>query len=67
MNDQETKLRHKGFEGTAEVCLASNCLHGAVRNALCLLTYEGQTVPELRENFKAEVERYIAYIKGGER
>ena len=57
-------LRYKGFEGTAEVSLQDDCLHGKVVGAFCLLTYEAQTVPELKLNFVEAVDRYIDFIKG---
>lgn len=56
-------LRYKGFEGTAEVSLADDCLHGKVVGAFCLLTYEAQTVQELKLNFIEAVDRYINFIK----
>lgn len=55
------KLTHKGFTGSLEVSLEDGCLIGRVMFIDDLITYEGDTVPELTINFKSAVDRYLAY------
>ncbi len=53
---------HKGFTGTIEVDEAGNCLRGrilAIRHDGDI-TYTGNTVPTLRENFHKAVDSFIA-------
>ena len=58
-----SKLTHKGFTGSFEVSLEDDCIIGRVMFIDDIITYEGATVPELTLNFKAAVERYLAYCK----
>lgn len=53
-------LRHQGYQGSIEVSLEDGCLHGRILFIDDLITYEGDTVPELGANFAASVERYLA-------
>jgi predicted HicB family RNase H-like nuclease len=57
------KLAHEGFTGSYEVSLEDCCLIGKVLFIDDIITYEGETVPELTANFQAAVDRYIAYCK----
>jgi predicted HicB family RNase H-like nuclease len=57
-------LKYKGFHGTYEIDPDKECLHGQIVGAFCLLTYEAQTVAELKLNFIEVVEGYINFIKG---
>ena len=57
-------LQYKGFHGTYKIDPEKECLYGQVVGAFCLLTYEAQTVPELKLNFIEAVDRYIDFIKG---
>lgn len=56
-------LHHKGYTGTAEMSVADGCMHGQLLHIDDLITYSGQTVPELVAEFKAAVEDYLAYCK----
>lgn len=57
------KLTHKGFTGSFEVSLEDGCLIGRVLFIDDMITYEGETVPELTANFEAAVDRYLAHCK----
>lgn len=57
------KLTHKGFNGSFEVSLEDGCLIGRVLFIDDIITYEGETVPELTANFEAAVDRYLAHCK----
>jgi predicted HicB family RNase H-like nuclease len=57
------KLLHKGFTGSCEVSLEDGCVIGRVLFIDDILTYEGETVAELKANFEAAVDRYLAHCK----
>lgn len=55
-------MSYKGYIGSIEVSEEDNCLFGKVQ-ALphdTLISYEGQTVSELREDFHGAVDDYLA-------
>lgn len=54
-------LRHKGYSGSVEVSLEDDCLHGRLLHIDDLITYGGSTVAELRAEFEAAVDDYLAY------
>lgn len=56
----EATLRHKDYRGSVEVSIEDGCLHGRVLFIDDMVTYEGETVPELQANFAASVDRYLA-------
>lgn len=58
-----SKLSHKGFTGSFEVSLEDGCLIGRVLFIDDIITYEGETVPELTSNFEAAVDRYLAHCR----
>lgn len=58
-----TKLTHKGFTGSGEMSLEDDCLIGRVLFIDDIITYEGATVGELMENFRAAVDHYLDYCK----
>lgn len=58
-------MNYKGYIGSIEVNEADNCLYGKVL-ALpydTMITYEGETVAELREDFHGAVDDYLAHCK----
>lgn len=58
-------MNYKGYMGSIEVSVEDNCLFGKVL-ALphdTMITYEGETVAELREDFHDAVDNYLAYCK----
>lgn len=55
-------MNYRGYIGSIEVSEDDNCLYGKVL-ALphdTMITYEGQTVSELREDFHGAVDDYLA-------
>jgi predicted HicB family RNase H-like nuclease len=55
-----TLLKHKGYIGSVEVSLGDACLHGKILFIQDIVTYEGQTVSELKQAFVEAVEDYLA-------
>ena len=58
-------LRYKGFIGSIEAELNENTLYGKVLglDKGTLVTYEGETLSELKEDFANAVDDYIAHCK----
>lgn len=58
-------MKYKGYIGSIEVSEEDNCLFGKVL-ALphdTMITYEGNTVTELRDDFHGAVDDYLIYCK----
>lgn len=58
-------LNYKGYVGSIEVSDEDNCLFGKVLDLPkdTMISYEGETVSELKEDFKGAVDDYIAYCE----
>jgi len=58
-------LRYKGFIGSIEAELEDNTLYGKVLGLEkgTLVTYQGQTLTELKEDFMNAVDDYIDHCK----
>ena len=58
-------LRYKGFIGSIEAELEDNTLYGKVLglDKGTLVTYEGQTLAELKNDFMNAVDDYIAHCE----
>ncbi|MDR5170707.1 type II toxin-antitoxin system HicB family antitoxin [Methylobacillus flagellatus] len=56
-----SELTYKGYTGSVETSIEDECLHGKILFINDVITYEGDTVPELKSNFESAVERYIHY------
>lgn len=56
-------LRYKGYVGSVEASEADNCLFGHVLDlpADTEITYEGETVAELKADFVGAVDDYLAH------
>ena len=54
-------LKYKGYTGSVEFSAEDNCLYGKVLglNKDCI-TYEGDSISELREDFEGAVDCYLA-------
>lgn len=59
------KLRYKGYVGSVEMSEEDNCLYGHVLDFPheTEITYEGETVAQLKEDFMNAVDDYIAYCE----
>lgn len=53
------QLKHKGYVGSVEINLEDNCLYGKIEFINDLVTYEGETIEELKTAFVESVEDYI--------
>ncbi|SDE15304.1 type II toxin-antitoxin system HicB family antitoxin [Riemerella columbipharyngis] len=58
-------LKYKGFIGSIEIQHEDNTLYGKILGLEkgTLITYEGNTIRELKEDFMNAVEDYIAHCK----
>lgn len=56
-------LNYKDYQGSIEVSLEDNCLHGQVMFITDLVVFEGKTIEELRSSFESAVDGYIAYCQ----
>lgn len=52
-------FEYKGYSGSIEISVEDNCLHGKVLHIRDLVTYEAESVPDLRAQFEAAVDNYI--------
>ncbi|MBR3954367.1 MAG: type II toxin-antitoxin system HicB family antitoxin [Clostridia bacterium] len=56
-------LEYNGFLGSIEFSLEDNILFGSLLYINDLVTYEGETLEELRETFKEAVDEYLEFCK----
>lgn len=56
-------IEYKGYRGSVEFSLEDNCLFGKVLGIRSLISYEGNSVAELRADFEDAIEDYLAYCK----
>ena len=62
-------LTYKGYVGSIEISDEDNCLFGKVLDLPkdTAISYEGETVADLKEDFKGAVDDYIAFFRVGKR
>lgn len=53
-------LKYKGYLGSTEVSLEDGVMFGKIQFIRDIVTYEGTTVPELKEAFESAVDDYLA-------
>lgn len=56
-------LSYKNYNGTVEYSKEDSCLFGKVIGIKSLLSYEGDSVKELEENFRNVIDEYIEDCK----
>ncbi len=58
-------LNYKSYIGSIEASEEDNCLYGKVLDLPndTMITYEGETVAELKEDFEGAVDDYIAFCE----
>lgn len=56
-------LTYKGFQGSVEVSMEDDCLHGQILFIDDLITYEGESPAALKTAFEEAIDRYKAYCK----
>ncbi|APC18151.1 antitoxin HicB [Pseudomonas frederiksbergensis] len=54
-----TMLQHRGYYGSIEASPEDNCLFGKLQFIRALVSYEGETVAELTQAFRAAVDDYL--------
>lgn len=60
-NQQE--LTYEGFTGSIEISVEDGCLHGRIQFIDDLITYEGNTISEIKSAFNGAVARYLEHCK----
>jgi predicted HicB family RNase H-like nuclease len=55
------EFSYASYSGSCETSIEDGCLHGRILFIDDLITYEGNTIPELKTFFEAAVDRYVAY------
>ena len=57
-------LKYKGYTGSVEFSDEDNCLFGKVQGLKgTLISYEGMTVDEIREDFESAIDDYLESCK----
>ena len=57
-------LEYKGYKGSVEYSKEDDWLFGKVQGlSKVLISYEGQTLDELRKDFEDGIESYLAYCQ----
>ena len=56
-------LLYKNYNGTVEYSKKDNCLFGKVVGIKSLLSYEGNSVQELEQDFQNTIDEYLADCK----
>lgn len=56
-------LKHKGYLGHVQFDDKAHLFHGEVINAQDVITFQGETVSELKQAFIDSVETYLAFAK----
>lgn len=58
-------IDYKGYVGSVEISEEDNCLHGKVMDLPndTAITYEGETIKELKEDFKSAVDGYLDFCE----
>jgi predicted HicB family RNase H-like nuclease len=56
-------LKYKGYHGSTEYSLEDDCLHGRLLGINDMITYEGNSVKEIKIAFKDSVDEYLAFCK----
>lgn len=60
-------LKYKGYSGSVDYSEEDNCLYGKVQGLRkATITYEGETVSELKADFEGAIDDYLAYCKGND-
>ena len=59
----EHVLKYRGLQGSVEVSLEDNVLHGKILHIVDLVTFEAQTPEGLRQAFKQQVDEYLAFCE----
>ena len=56
-----TTLEHKGYNGTVEFSAEDHIFHGTLSGLRDSISFEGDSVASLEENFRNAVDEYLAF------
>lgn len=56
-------LKYKGYQGSIELSLEDNCLHGKVLFIKDCIIYDGENLTELKQSFENAVDEYLAFCE----
>ena len=56
-------LKYKGYHGSTEYSLEDDCLFGKLLGINDVITYEGNSVKEIKAAFKDSVDDYLTFCK----
>ena len=56
-------LKHKGYIGDIQVSVEDDVLHGKLQYISALITYEGNSVDEVKQSFEEAVDDYLETCK----
>lgn len=56
-------LSFKGYTGTIEASIEDDCLYGKILFIDDIITYEGNTVHDIKASFEEAVDHYLAYCQ----
>ena len=56
-------LEYKGYFGTVECSTADNVLFGKVLGITGLISYEGETIPAIKQDFEEAIDEYLEDCK----
>lgn len=59
----EQRLEYKGYQGSVEVSLEDNVLHGKILHIVDLVTFEALTPDGLRQAFETQVDEYMEFCE----
>jgi len=62
-DESDQLLRHANYVGSIQFSLEDGCLHGRVLHINDLITYEGDTLPQLQAEFKQVVDGYLEHCR----
>lgn len=62
MNEDKV-LSYKGYHGTVDYSLDDDILYGKVIDVNSTITYEGNTIDELKEDFQGAIDEYLELCK----
>lgn len=56
-------LTYKGYHGTVEIDDVAGLLHGEVMDLRDVITFQGQSVEELKQAFRDSIDDYLDFCK----
>ncbi len=56
-------MKFKGYHGSVELSIEDDCLHGRLLGIADIITYEGNTINEIKAAFKEAVDDYLQHCK----